>query len=951
MALFKQHGMPLEAEAAYDASQLQPSPQPGISDTCHSCIVNFAAEGSSMKVVNDREKLAHCHACLTGTDGTDTQYRELSETITYGLASRFVGKYITPPAVRKVKSAVSCGNGGGAHGETKLTGTGQAHKAPTPNKADPPRSANTATSVADEYGEEAQSGSSTSSDAAPWEAADAMLKQAGLWAAAGAKLQPGADKAGGSYPQLVRCFICTGHMAQLNKTAGLRTAKLPSSWRKTCIDCLESNIKGRLRTLAASIEDTPVSVPSGVNLQDLAAQSMASMLLKQYLMPLDSKIQYDESKLERSPQPGVSNTCHSCIVNWVAEGSSMDVVNFLELMAHCHACLKGIKGRDKLSVDQSQMVAYGLASRLLGKLIMAPAVRQVKATAAPGSGSSSPGKYKHAGSQQPSKAPTPSTCDLASCAAASAVKTEGQDNVCSRCSQKLMKLDKDDPTLSEPHQPKRWRQDCIACLEANLPRADNYYTVDLEDYDELFVPARLQGSCAQHMSFSLFALKGMPWGSRVTADTSKLPASSVRGMSRACHSCLEHWVIGRDMAVAYDRNLLAHCHMCLTEYVGQDGFMVKQSKEAIWFALASRFVGKYVTAPSLRSVSEGGGECEFCAGCNGAYDDDDYHSSSGMHSKRRRAADDARAAGRASSHSQGKKSWQEIRHIKLNYDEFGATGWFDWVDSAWFEFWGPMFVLLLLVMSLFVDVWLSGHHSFLFKVARRLGLVRERAAAAPAQILRERKAAAGTTSSNTGGRPQHKQQMRQQQAVAGKGRKKKQAVKAGSKSRDSSSQAASRDQGIEASRDSSREQDVGRLHKQQLPLTPASGDSDGASSALDSTKQPELIQTQQQQQQQQAPGMQSSSAPAGGSSAGRTQHQQAPPRRKSSSSTIGSAALGGGSSAAGQVHSDALLAAQLQEEETCRTPGAARVAATAAAAAAGGNPAGRCHGDWQTHSA
>jgi hypothetical protein len=192
------------------------------------------------------------------------------------------------------------------------------------------------------------------------------------------------------------CYDCYRHMSQLNATAGVWVAPsdLPSDWRQACIKCLEEGVTdGRL------------------DMRPLVVHIMATAFLSQQGMPISSAVSYNAAELPPSPEPGVSAVCHSCIINWAAEGSSMDVANDREKMAHCHACLTvEVKGRyERQSLDTLQMVEYGLASRLLGKFILAPAVRMLKhGMASPPAGSSDSSRSKQAGKEGAPGAPAAS---------------------------------------------------------------------------------------------------------------------------------------------------------------------------------------------------------------------------------------------------------------------------------------------------------------------------------------------------------------------------------------------------------------------------------------------------------------------------------------------------------------------------------------------------------------
>jgi hypothetical protein len=101
----RDHGMQPNADVGYDPRKLPPSPSPGFSAVCHSCMVNWVKD-SSMVVVTDRDKMAHCHACLQyywqGDDAEVLQQIDLVVMIEYALASRFLGEFITSPVTREL---------------------------------------------------------------------------------------------------------------------------------------------------------------------------------------------------------------------------------------------------------------------------------------------------------------------------------------------------------------------------------------------------------------------------------------------------------------------------------------------------------------------------------------------------------------------------------------------------------------------------------------------------------------------------------------------------------------------------------------------------------------------------------------------------------------------------------------------------------------------------------
>jgi hypothetical protein len=132
------------------------------------------------------------------------------------------------------------------------------------------------------------------------------------------------------------CYACASYMADVNATADVSTAQLPSTWRQFCIDCLEADVKGQ--TLQA---------------QMFLADIMAAMFLRQQGMPLSAAVDINVSNLPPSPKPDVSAVCHSCIKTWTAVGSSMSPAYDRNKLAHCHACLNELEptAHEPLSYD------------------------------------------------------------------------------------------------------------------------------------------------------------------------------------------------------------------------------------------------------------------------------------------------------------------------------------------------------------------------------------------------------------------------------------------------------------------------------------------------------------------------------------------------------------------------------------------------------------------------
>jgi hypothetical protein len=265
----------------------------------------------------------------------------------------------------------------------------------------------------------------------------------------------------------------------------------------------------------------------------------------------------------------------------------------------------------------------------------------------------------------------------------------------------------------------------------------------------------------------------------------------------------------------------------------------------IWFAVASRYIGKFVACPLMRIISK-----------EGLADKKD--AAFGAHLKvlsgvdqgnTRCAADDARR--RSGSSSSSKADFQSVLDgVQYEFDD-GATGLFSWVDSAWFQAWGPALVVLTLVLMLIVDLWISQHESYLHGGARQLGLIGRTAPATSARDPKVKKGSASGAGSAAA---------KKQQGKAGKQSKKRQAGKADSRGRSnhsgssSRSQAPGREQSSEAGTNSSRDQNTNSATHQQHSRV-SSEDSEWE------VQLRPLRQEQQQQQQQPAPPSSSSTQP------------------------------------------------------------------------------------------
>jgi hypothetical protein len=88
--LLEQHSMPLSKPVTYDRARLPASTVEELSNVCDSCFTNWIYD-SSMSVADDRDKVAHCHACLQEWTGTDRGAVAMRRAVHHGLASRLLG--------------------------------------------------------------------------------------------------------------------------------------------------------------------------------------------------------------------------------------------------------------------------------------------------------------------------------------------------------------------------------------------------------------------------------------------------------------------------------------------------------------------------------------------------------------------------------------------------------------------------------------------------------------------------------------------------------------------------------------------------------------------------------------------------------------------------------------------------------------------------------------------
>jgi hypothetical protein len=598
-----------------------------------------------------------------------------------------------------------------------------------------------------------------------------------------------------------------------------------------------------------------------------------------------------------------SRACHSCLVHWVIN-TSMDAVNDRKTMAHCHTCLQLEAVASPPPTDMFVMAEYALASRLLGEFIYSPVVHKfdrevgdcfdrgcrskqpssAQASAAPtlvksaansrttktapapaaaaGSRMAAVNIGKQASSAQAPAMPAPiksaakgRTTNAAPAADADADADAGSRAACDRCLDHIITRYNKKGEGSQ-QVPKRMRRDCAVCLEANMVQhASYYYGIDNlfsdGDAEDDINDADMQAIVAETLSHALFKDKGVPYSQRATVDVSQLQSGSSI-TSNTCSSCIRHWVLKSSMAVAQDHDLVVHCHMCLHELDAEKATQPTKARpfqHIIWFAVASRYVGKFVACPLMRIMSKDGladkKDAAFAAHLKVLSGVD--------RGKTRRAADDAR---RRSSSKADKQSLPVLEAVQYGFDD-GATWLFSWVDSAWFQAWGAALVVLALVLMLFVDWWVSAHESHLHGCARRLGLLGRNAPATPAPEPKGKKAATSGASSAAAKKQQ------QQQGKGGKKGKKRQAGKADSKGRSnhsgsssSRSQAPSREQSSEAGTNSSRD------HNANIPPWQQGSRALSEDSEWEVQLRPLQQEQQQQRQQQPVPPSSSSAEPA-----------------------------------------------------------------------------------------
>jgi hypothetical protein len=511
------------------------------------------------------------------------------------------------------------------------------------------------------------------------------------------------------------CVRCMQHTEELDKVQAGEIcecqANLELYWKQDCINCLQ-------------LDDSGNNYRSGLReKQQWRAFTLASELLRLHDMPLDTWAEFDEARLPPSPDPHtIGSACYSCMVNWVVN-SSVDAVNNRETMAHCQTCMRLEMVTSPQQTDMFVMAEYALASRLLGEFITSPVARNYHAQL--GScyecqcGSKQASSAQAPATQPPTKSAVKSGNSNAAAAAATPAPTKSaakdrstkrapapappaaagsvsaDDAACIRCARHMSSVFNTEIQGSQQRS-ESWRRDCVACLEADM---EQYYSVRNfigdDDADGDITGADLQALVAKTLSYALLVDLGVPFPERVTVDVSKLPPAPSSGNSKACNSCILQWVLTSSMAVAHDHDLVVHCHMCLHEldvqleatdpaHARQAWHNARQQKLIIWFALASRYVGKIVASPLVRIIAKEGladmKDAEFAAHLKVLSGVD--------HDKTRRAADSVLASSRTSSNSKADKR-SVLETVQYGFDD-SATGLFSWVASAWFQSWGPV---------------------------------------------------------------------------------------------------------------------------------------------------------------------------------------------------------------------------------------------------------------------
>ncbi|WIA12162.1 hypothetical protein OEZ85_012234 [Tetradesmus obliquus] len=333
--------------------------------------------------------------------------------------------------------------------------------------------------------------------------------------------------------------------------------------------------------------------------------------------------------------------------------------------ASTRAISNGVKETDKQQMETVLMVEYGLASRLLGQSISSPVVRRLQ------------GEFDD---------PQDSSTQLAAPTTAEAAA----DAACRKCSGHVGSMH---GVTGKVRRPKGWRKDCIACLEADWPLGDLYHAESLpggsgDADDENDEGAELQAVVAGTLAYALFVDKGLPFSKRVTVDTSDVPSTPDAGMSRACVSCVSNWVLDESMDVADEFDLVVHCHMCLHEFTDAAEAGVPGSERVqvmLWFALASRYVGEYVTAPEFRERNKGDkvyGSGSMLGGASAAAAGQPSSGQSGKRGAARNVHKPSRATSSSKHNQQQQQQQQRIPQAAqygLNHE---ATGLFTWADST-----------------------------------------------------------------------------------------------------------------------------------------------------------------------------------------------------------------------------------------------------------------------------
>jgi hypothetical protein len=141
--------------------------------------------------------------------------------------------------------------------------------------------------------------------------------------------------------------------------------------------------------------------------------------------------------------------------------------------------------------------------------------------------------------------------------------------------------------------PKGWQKDCLACLLSPLQGSQS---VRLRD-------SAFQAVQAHHIGILLLRKHGIRYLEKPVFDAAKLPKSG-KGVSDACYSCFNHWLINKGMRVVKDRQKLAHCHACIYDNLQVNNAIAWHSVVLASYGLASRSLGQFISPPLWTTVAE-----------------------------------------------------------------------------------------------------------------------------------------------------------------------------------------------------------------------------------------------------------------------------------------------------------------------------------------------------------